>query len=420
MLLESRSTSKYPIRKINTKLLTQNGRPKADRTHRSFREGVSVLEQPNEHVLIITFSSWASRSHLPYLQETSLYKITALQNSSESSAEAAAKEYSLSDVATYADPSAIASDPNVDIVAVSVNVPEHYALTKPALEAGKDVFVEWPLARNLAEAEELVQLAREKGVKTMIGLQARQSPSILKAKELVESGALGKILGTTMFGHGMIFGPTIHEGFLYALPIEAGANLLTIPFGHAVDALCYVLGEIKDISATLANLLPELELIGKDGKPAGKVKKTAHDHVSITGRLVNGGGVVDVTYAGGLSRSNRDFYWEIIGTEGTLVLEGRKMGGHIQMFQPTVKIAKSDPDVVLYSAPSDTKQELEDIKVELASEMSYNVGRAWDAWAGVGLDKGHSVTTFEDALLRHKMIDAIYRSAEKGTKENYL
>lgn len=313
----------------------------------------------------------------------------------------------MNDVATYADPTAIASDPNVDIVAVSVNVPEHYALTKPALEAGKDVFVEWPLARNLAEAEELTQLAKEKGVKTMIGLQARQNPSIVKAKEIVESGQLGKILTTTMFGHAMIFGPTVNEGFLYALPIEAGANLLTIPFGHAVDALCYVLGEIKDISATLVNLRPELDLIGSDGKPAGKVTKTAHDHVSITGELVNGGGVVSVTYAGGLSRSNRDFVWEIVGTEGTLVLEGPKMGGHVQMIQPTVKLAKSD-------------QQLEAVEVEKAADTSYNVGRAWDAWAGVGLDKGHSVTTFEDALLRHKMIDAIYRSAEKGTKENYV
>ncbi|KAJ4364755.1 hypothetical protein N0V95_000702 [Ascochyta clinopodiicola] len=364
--------------------------------------------------------SWASRSHLPYLQQTSLYKITALQNSSKASAEAAAKEYSLNDVATYAEPSAIASDSNVDIIAVSVNVPEHYDLTKPALEAGKDVFVEWPLARNLAEAEELVQLAKEKGVRTMIGLQARQNPSIIKAKEIVESGKLGRILCTTMTGHGMIFGPTVHEGFLYGLPIEAGANLLTIPFGHAVDALCHVLGELKDISATLANLLPELDLIGKDGKPTGKVKKTAHDHVSITGRLANGGGIVAVTYAGGLSRTNRDFCWEIVGTEGTLILEGPKMGGHVQMYQPTVKFAKSNPAAALYGASSDAKQELEDIGVDKASEMSYNVGRAWDAWAGVGLDKGHSVTTFEDALVRHKMLDAIYRSAEKGTTENYL
>lgn len=82
-----------------------------------------------------------------------------------------------------------------------MNVPEHYALIRPALEAGKDVFCEWPLARNAEEAEELTALAKEKGIRTMVGLQARQNPSILKAKEIVESGKLGKILGTTMFGH---------------------------------------------------------------------------------------------------------------------------------------------------------------------------------------------------------------------------
>ena len=80
-------------------------------------------------------------------------------------------------------------------------MPQHYDLIRPALEAGKDVFCEWPLARNDKEAEELTALAKEKGVRTMVGLQARQNPSILKAKELVESGKLGKILGTTMFGH---------------------------------------------------------------------------------------------------------------------------------------------------------------------------------------------------------------------------
>ncbi|KAJ8116351.1 hypothetical protein OPT61_g2204 [Boeremia exigua] len=364
--------------------------------------------------------SWASQSHLPYLQSTSLYKITALQNSSKASAEAAAKDFSLSDAATYADPYAIASDSNVDIVAVSVNVPQHYALVKPAIEAGKDVFVEWPLARNLAEAEELTQLAKEKGVRTMVGLQARQNPSITKAKEIVESGQLGKILTTTMFGHGVIFGPTVHEGFLYGLPVEAGANLLTIPCGHAVDALCYVLGEMKNISATLTNLRPELELLGKDGKPAGKVTKTAHDHVNITGELLNGGGLVNVTYAGGVSRSNRDFIWEIVGTDGTLVLEGPTMGGHVQMNQPTVKLTKQNPEPMIYGGSAVTEQDLEVVEVEKASDLSFNVGKAWDAWGGVGLDAGYSVTTFEDALLRHKMIDAIYRSAANGTKENYV
>jgi predicted dehydrogenase len=146
-------------------------------------------------------SSWAAGSHLPYLQQQSRYKITALQNSSKASAEAAAKQYSLNGVATHDNPTSIAKDSNVDIVAVSVNVPQHYDLIRPALEANKDVFSEWPLARNVAEAEELTQLAKEKGVRTMVGLQARQNPAILKVKEIVASGKLGKILGTTMFGH---------------------------------------------------------------------------------------------------------------------------------------------------------------------------------------------------------------------------
>jgi predicted dehydrogenase len=151
--------------------------------------------------LLTTSRSWASRAHLPYLQNNKLYKISALQNSSKAAAEAAAKEYKLDGVGTHHNPSALASDPNVDIVAVSVNVPLHYDAIHSALEAGKDVFSEWPLARNVAEATALVQLAKEKSVRTTVGLQARQNPSVLKAKQIVNSGQLGKILGTTMYGH---------------------------------------------------------------------------------------------------------------------------------------------------------------------------------------------------------------------------
>ncbi|EUC27885.1 hypothetical protein COCCADRAFT_110588 [Bipolaris zeicola 26-R-13] len=351
--------------------------------------------------------SWASQSHLPYFQKTSKYKITALQNSSQSSAEVAAKKYSLDSVSTHDSPASIAQDPNVDIVAVSVNVPQHYDLIRPALEAGKDVFSEWPLARNATEAEELVHLANKKGVKTLVGLQARQSPSIIKAKDIVGSGKLGKILGTTMFGHGNMFSDAIPENLLYALPIEAGANILTIPFGHAVDALCYVLGsELQGIVATLSNNYPDIDLVDGNGKPVEKRKKTAHDFVSITASLTNGGGNVAVTYASGVSRSGHNFYWEIIGSEGTLVLEGC-ISGHVQMFQPTVKLAVGEG-------------ELKEVEVEKAGDFSFSVGKAWDAWAGIGTENGYSVTTWEEALVRHKMIEAIYRSADKGTRENYV
>lgn len=182
---------------------------------------------------------------------------------------------------------------------------------------------------------------------------------------------------------------------------------MTIPFGHAVDALCYVLGsELQGILATLSNNFPEVVHVDEDGKPIEKLKKTAYDFVSITASLINGGGNVAVTYAPEQSRSGHNFYWQIVGSEGTLVLEGG-MSGHVQMFQPSVKLAVGEG-------------ELKEVEVEKADDFSFSVGKAWDAWAGIGTENGYSTTTWEEALVRHKMIEAIYRSADKGTRENYV
>lgn len=50
----------------------------------------------------------------------------------------------------------------------------------PALRAKKDIFVEWPLASSLADAEEMAALAKKQGVKTWVGLQARMQPAMVK------------------------------------------------------------------------------------------------------------------------------------------------------------------------------------------------------------------------------------------------
>lgn len=134
---------------------------------------------------------------MPYLKSdrNSSYSITALQNSSKASAERAAKELQLHSVkAHYDNPEELANDPSVDLVAVSVKVPLHYDCALPALKAGKDVFVEWPLARNVKEAEELTNLAKKNGVRTLVGLQARHNPSVVRLKKLVDEGELGDIL----------------------------------------------------------------------------------------------------------------------------------------------------------------------------------------------------------------------------------
>lgn len=289
------------------------------------------------------------------------------------------------------------------MVAVSVKVPQHADLVEPALKAKKDVFVEWPLARSLAEAERLTALAAENNVRNIVGLQARQDPAVRKVKAMVADGTLGTILGTTMNATGLLYAPQVTQGYLYTLDIDNGANLVTIPAGHAIDALCYVLGEFKDLQATLANNRPKLQLVDADGKLEREVDKTSHDYLAVTGTLQNGG-VASVVYQGGTSKTGKNFYWEINGTKGSVVLEGDV--GHVQMYHPRLQFVSNDEGA-----------ELQRVEIEPAKDFAYNVGKAYDAFVGVG--DGH-VTTFEDALLRHRMIDAIYRSHENGTRESYL
>ena len=87
--------------------------------------------------------------------------------------------------------------PEIDAVAVVVRVPQHYQLTLDALNAGKHVFTEWPLGATLVEAQELADLARAKGVQTMVGLQARAAPGVTYMKELVERATWARLCPVT-------------------------------------------------------------------------------------------------------------------------------------------------------------------------------------------------------------------------------
>lgn len=169
--------------------------------------------------------------------------------------------------------------------------------------------------------------------------------------------------------------------------------------------MCFVLGELAYLQATLANHQPRVQIVDANGNPTRTIPKTSHDTMSITGRFQASAAVATVVYQGGMSPTGKHFYWEITGTKGSLVLENDVMG-HIQMFQPVLKFVGS-------AAQGEGMQV---VQVEDGSAMSYNVGRAWDLFAG-----GHEgVVSFEHAVVRHRMIDAIYKSEESGRRETYV
>ena len=68
--------------------------------------------------------------------------------------------------------------PEIDLVVVTVKVPHHRELVSAALAAGKAVYCEWPLGRDLDDARAMAALAAEQGVRTVAGLQARRFPAL--------------------------------------------------------------------------------------------------------------------------------------------------------------------------------------------------------------------------------------------------
>jgi predicted dehydrogenase len=177
--------------------------------------------------------AWAVLAHLPYLRSSPKYKIVALCNSTKQSAEKSIEYHKLGrSVKAYGSPEDLAKDPNVDLVVISVIVMKHYALAKPVLVAGKDVFMEWPIAANTSEAAELTDLAKARGVRTIVGLQARADPLLLKMKELIDGGKIGRVMSSTVVGRFLVPVDVWPEDAIYYIDRKSGGNNLTISFGH--------------------------------------------------------------------------------------------------------------------------------------------------------------------------------------------
>src|SRR5438067_2288356 len=252
---------------------------------------------------------WAATAHIPALRALPNYEIRALSAHSAESARAAGEVFGVS--AVFSDHEQLVIQPDIDVVAVTVKVPHHRELVAAALAAGKAVYCEWPLGRDLDDARAMAALAAKQSVHTVVGFQARQAPAIELVQELLRDGYIGEVLSTTMVGLS-IPGDVVVQPNAYMLDKANGANLLTIAVGHSLDTLSFVLGEFAELSA-VSDLRRPLITIEETGE---EVVKTAADQIAVIGTLVSGATAsvhVRESVAGGTG-----FLWEINGTDGTL------------------------------------------------------------------------------------------------------
>src|SRR5262249_27153173 len=95
---------------------------------------------------------------------------------------------------TATDYRALISDPGLDAIAVVTPVATHFQIAKEALLAGKHVLMEKPLTATTREAEQLIEIANQKGLTLMVDHTFVYTGAVRKMKEIVASGALGDLL----------------------------------------------------------------------------------------------------------------------------------------------------------------------------------------------------------------------------------
>src|SRR4030081_2755853 len=347
---------------------------------------------------------WAATAHIPALRALPNYEIRALSARSAESARAAGHAFGVS--AVFSDHAQLVTQPDIDVVAVTVKVPHHRALISTALAAGKAVYCEWPLGRDLADARAMAALAAEQGVHTVVGLQARQAPAIEFVQELLRDGYVGEVLSTTMVGLS-VPGDVVVKPNAYMLDKTNGANLLTIALGHSLDTLNYLLGEFADLWA-VADIRRPLMSIEETGE---QIVKTAADQIALIGKLTSGATAsihIREAVAGGTG-----FLWEINGTDGTLRITGD--AALPEIFPLTVAGAQGRNEPTQLAIPMALTQKWPTL-TNLEGAPAFNVARAYAAFAA-DIDNGpHMVPDFADAVRRHEVIAAIERSAASGER----
>lgn len=142
---------------------------------------------------IIGCGGIANGKHMPALKKQKDVQMVAFCDIIEERAVKAAKDYGTPDAKTYTDYKKLLEDKTIDVVHVCTPNKEHSFITIDALEAGKHVMCEKPMAKTYAEAKAMLDAAKRTGKKLTIGYQNRHTPQALYVKQACDEGVLGDI-----------------------------------------------------------------------------------------------------------------------------------------------------------------------------------------------------------------------------------
>lgn len=168
---------------------------------------------------------------------------------------------------TYPDYHDLIHDPNVDLVSIAVPPDLHKPIALAAIEAGKHVLCEKPIALNESEAREMLGCAEARGIVHAVDFEMRYLPALAFAKELIEEDYIGELLRVDVtMGMERPWG----EHASWAADDARGGGVLMEVGSHFIDALVWMFGDVKEILAERRTNFPSVRVpdpSSENGKP---------------------------------------------------------------------------------------------------------------------------------------------------------
>ena len=316
---------------------------------------------------------------------------------------------------TSADYHEVLADPEVDVVSICSPNFLHAEMGVAAARAGKPFWIEKPVGRGVEETRAVQAAAVEAGVVTSIGFNYRCPPAVQHARQLVDSGALGRITNVRgrYFGG---FSSDPEDPLTWRFVREhAGSGVLGDLMGHLVDQVHYLLGPIGAVTASTGLYLSERPALPGSPQAGARLPVENEDYATMLVRFDDraaAAGALGSLEASRIAVGPRSEYGvEVFGTEGSLRWQFERMN------ELDVALSRTGPHVGYTSLFANRSYpDYDRFQPSSGTGMGYDDLKTIEAARFVSTVLGGPVTgsTIHDAVASAQVLSAAETSAASG------
>ena len=250
--------------------------------------------------------------HLSALRECPGFSTVAIASRRLDRARAAAQDHNIP--AHFSDYREMVLHPDIDAVIVATPPHLHHPMAIAALEHDKHVLCEKPMARNLAEAKDMLRIAERTSAIAMVNNQLRFLPARARVYELIREGYIGEPHAASVVVHRSSLNDPHDRPWGWLMEAEKAGGMLGATGAHYLDALRWWFGEVKAVAGAVSTMVRQRRL--PDSSAMGRVD--ADDNFAVLLRFANNAlGSVHVSATAG---HEGDEQITLSGAEGTLIL----------------------------------------------------------------------------------------------------